>query len=756
MVSLYLKNILSGDVISVNFAQPLESALQIMSEKKISCILVMDKNRPKGILTERDVVKIADHSKEYKNLKVGEIMSRPLLTVSEGMDILEAYATLRSEKIRHLVTVDSKGKVTGIITFTDIVNQLTKIICDDRLVSEIMTKKVITLKPDATLSKAIKEMSEKSISCIVIEKNSRPVGLITERDISGIMLSVPDLKAEKASQWMNSPVNIVKHDTPLSDAIRMLGIKGCRRFVVVDEDDKMIGLITQSDIIKGYLGASYTSRLHENVKIKEEALKVCCDRFNATSRQMPDSLILAEVSQADNSPVIIDVNCTYSKMYGYGRNEVIGRTLDTLLGGELSKTPPWDMQKLAEGDILHFEAVHVRKDHSRFPVEISASVVDTGGEMLLVTLVRDISERKEAEKIIIDAKEKAENATKLKDKFVSLVAHDLRGPLATIGGMASAIQDNKENQHNEIDVKLLNAIMRTVNNTIETIDDLLDLSKIQSGVMTVSKEFMNATSLVANTIMELSFIAERKGITLLNEVDTMQRIYGDRSLIAHVLQNLLSNSIKFCNSGDSVTFKSVTGTMTGISVEDTGIGVEAFLLPDLFKPEKKTSCIGTSGELGTGLGLPLSMEIMLAHDGDITVDAKREKGSLFAISLPPVLPNILIADDDKNYRELVMVQLEGLLFNFVEAVNGEDALNKIKNDNMHLLILDLKMPVMDGFEVLSQLKGNPHTASLPVIVSTIDSVVEAKNKAFRLGASDFISKDATPNELIPRVRRFVG
>tara|TARA_B100000315_G_scaffold223539_1_gene228417 strand:+ start:2296 stop:2751 length:456 start_codon:yes stop_codon:yes gene_type:complete len=151
MSSIKLKNILSPDVISVTPETPLSEALSILSEKKISCLLAVEENKPVGILTERDVVKIAGGNRDMLKKKLSEVMSSPVMTVQSGIDIIEGYSALKEGKIRHLIVVDEQGDIEGVVTHTDIIEELGAKLTDNRSVFEVMIRKIVISKPDDTV-----------------------------------------------------------------------------------------------------------------------------------------------------------------------------------------------------------------------------------------------------------------------------------------------------------------------------------------------------------------------------------------------------------------------------------------------------------------------------------------------------------------------------------------------------------------------------------------------------------------------------
>ncbi|MBI4667524.1 MAG: PAS domain S-box protein [Nitrospinae bacterium] len=367
----------------------------------------------------------------------------------------------------------------------------------------------------------------------------------------------------------------------------------------------------------------------------------------------------------------------------------------------------------------------------------------------------DINQRKASEEELIKAKETAEEATRLKDKFVSLVAHDLKSPLTSMVGLLNLINreagQNLMVKHRE----MLWHIGKSGERIIQMINELLDISRLKTGAITPQPRFQDAHILAESAMSAMKYVAEEKTINIRNNVAPGSRIYADPELFSQVLLNLIANAIKFSPAGSVVELFQPKGKPGSVAVRDNGIGINPEIAPDLFRHEIKTSTLGTAGEKGTGLGLPYCDDIMKAHGGSIAVESEKGKGSVFIASLPVKKPLILLVEDEKIVRAVYRRYLEKIDAVIEEAGDGEEALDMMDSVIPDLVIMDIFMPVMGGFDLLTRLRGAPKTKNVPVIVVTSDSNMETREKAFRLGANDFISKLMEPADFIPRVRRFI-
>lgn len=355
------------------------------------------------------------------------------------------------------------------------------------------------------------------------------------------------------------------------------------------------------------------------------------------------------------------------------------------------------------------------------------------------------------------AREEAEEATRLKDRFVALVAHDLRGPLGAIIGLLQVMTLRQDIPLHPTHGENLRFIIDNGSVLLDLIEDLLNVSKLQTGKITPAPRFLDAHYLVEIAVNKVSLLAGQKKIEIRNEVPPGSRIHTDGTLFGQVLQNLLSNAIKFSRPGDAVTVYTPPDAPTTLAVRDQGVGIPAKAIPKLFVLEEKVSTEGTAGEKGTGFGLPLSSRTMEALGGLLSVESEEGQGSTFYAALPPVEPRVLVVDDDPVFRRMMVLTLRGIGIEPATAENGQDALDHIAEHGLpHLIVTDVNMPRMDGLELLRTLKRDGRTDHVPIIVITGDSKLETRREVLGLEADDFTVKPLAVEDFIPRVRRFVG
>ncbi|MDT8318452.1 MAG: response regulator [bacterium] len=373
----------------------------------------------------------------------------------------------------------------------------------------------------------------------------------------------------------------------------------------------------------------------------------------------------------------------------------------------------------------------------------------------MIGTILDITDRKLAEEELRQSKEAAEEATKLKDKFINLVVHDLISPFTSMLGTMSILRDDSKLNLSEPQRELLNDALENGVGMVSMIRGMLDIGKLKMGKIELKREFFDGQLISERTLKSISFTANEKGIKLVNEVPEGMRLYADKTLFTQVIANLVYNAVKFCSKGNTITLFVPEERPTTIAIKDDGPGIDASMLQNLFDSEIKTSTPGTSLETGSGLGLPFSHSVMQAHSGNLTVESGMGEGCLFYAELPFIKPRILVVDDEKNIRRSMAIFLTYLETDVMEAENGREALEMVKENEPHLIVSDIMMPFMDGFDLLKEIKENDKTRSIPVIIATGAGDMKTKERIIRMGADDFVAKPFSEEDFIPRIKKFI-
>ncbi|MBF0634029.1 MAG: PAS domain-containing protein [Nitrospinae bacterium] len=353
------------------------------------------------------------------------------------------------------------------------------------------------------------------------------------------------------------------------------------------------------------------------------------------------------------------------------------------------------------------------------------------------------------------AKDVAEDATRLKDKFVALVAHDLKSPLSSIIGLTRIVQDDKFSPPIPRHKEILEHLFRSCMQMTQMIDELLNINRLQTGKIKPARRFFNPRIAMQMTMDILSTLAEEKGVTLVNSLSPSARIYADPPLFDEVARNLVSNAIKFCRKGDMVEAFTPDGSPSTVALRDTGVGVDSRMLPNIFRQDVKTTTHGTAGERGTGLGLPYCHEIMTAHGGFITLESKLGEGSVFYAAFPDVKPRILLIDRDTARRASLRDTLQTSLDAQVVETDGLAGVSEALRDKpAHLVVRGFckgENVTREEFGALAKIGG---MADAPVIATGPDDDAIGK-AALVSGARAYVAASEPSVNIVKKARQFL-
>ena len=398
--------------------------------------------------------------------------------------------------------------------------------------------------------------------------------------------------------------------------------------------------------------------------------------------------------------------------------------------------------------------------------------------MGVVVTVRDITKEKEVDM--------------MKTDFISTVSHELRTPLTSILGFANIIskkfkdviypmlvlEDKKTKKTADQIESNLDIIISEGQRLTSLINDVLDIAKMEAGKIEWKDERFTARYVVEHAVSATSSIFSEKGLGIITDIeDDLPEIFADKDRFIQVVINLLSYAVKFTDKGDITIRAKSSGDFVLISVSDKGMGISKDNLNKVFEKFKQVGDTLTDKPKGTGLGLPICKQIVEHYGGKIWAESKEGEGSTFYFtapryaekvgaahikdfitqlknSTPPVLnydsvsKNILIVDDDEAIRGLLKQELEYSGYVTEEAADGLEALNKIKRKKYDLIILDVMMPGLSGFDVARVLKNNPDTIGIPIIIL---SVVEDKQAGFKIGVERYLIKGVEYPQLLNEV-----
>lgn len=371
----------------------------------------------------------------------------------------------------------------------------------------------------------------------------------------------------------------------------------------------------------------------DELKKAELALRLSEETYRGIINSANDAIYV----QAEDGR-FLDVNLAAEKMYGYPRSFFIGRNPSDLSPDGLN-----DMQQLSQlltdafaGKPQRFEFWGKRADGSVFPKEVSLSPGEYFGGKCVIAVARDISIQKEEAARLKESLAELERANSEKDKFFSILAHDLRSPFNSFLGLTELMSTDLQSMTLDEIRKIATTMQVSASNLYRLIDNLLEWSKIRRGLATFNPDMISLNRLVEDVVQLHSEPARQKGVGILNAVPGIMTVCADEKMLETVLRNLISNAVKFTGRGGLIRIEAEEqpGGMLSVTVRDSGIGIPEALLPDLFSIHASTGRAGTDGEPTTGLGLPLCKEFVELHGGVISVQSIEGKGSRFTFTLP--------------------------------------------------------------------------------------------------------------------------
>lgn len=321
---------------------------------------------------------------------------------------------------------------------------------------------------------------------------------------------------------------------------------------------------------------------------------------------------------------------------GYSRDEIVSIGRVEKLYYDLADRERVISLLKEKGFVHQFPIKFKRKDGSPYDTLLTLSIIHFKNQQMMQALVEDITERKRAEAIIEQTNQELIKLNSEKDKFFSIIAHDLRSPFQGFLSLTEMMADRGEEISQDDFVEFSKNLNKAAQNLYKLLENLLAWSQVKNGTIDFAPQYLNLSTIVSQNIDTLTQRAQQKGITIIKEIDHEQKVFADDKMIGSVLRNLLSNAVKFTLKEGQVTLnaKMISNEMTEISVEDTGVGISEKLLNKLFKIDEKVGRKGTDGELSTGLGLLLCKEFVEKHGGKIWVESQEGKGSKFTFTLP--------------------------------------------------------------------------------------------------------------------------
>lgn len=522
--------------------------------------------------------------------------------------------------------------------------------------------------------------------------------------------------------------------------------------------------------LTGFLGIGVDITLEKQQKAELQRL---VRQLEGQQKAMSQSVI---VSETDVQGRITYANEQFCKISKYSREELLGRDHRIVNSGYHPKSFFKEMWEVIEsGKVWRGEVKNRAKDGSYYWVDSTiAPLLDSQGKPEKYLSVRVVTtERKQAEEALRTACQAAFEASQAKSEFLATMSHEIRTPMNAILGMAELLS---ETPLNEEQLQYVRTLSRGGETLLSLINDVLDLSKIESGVVEIDDADYSVKEITERVVEVLAIAAHRKKIELTTVIphEIPEVIEGDPARVRQILMNLIGNAIKFTEKGEVSVELERIGNQLQFSVCDTGIGIPEDKLDKIFNPFTQADSSTTRKYGGTGLGLSISKKLVELLGGKIWAESRPGEGSRFYFTLPlrvsaertegadggaPEIlkgKNVLIVDDNATNRLTVSKSVQRWGMAPSEASSGRECLELIRTRAMEgfhfdLILMDCRMPDIGGFEVAKKLKESPEFLPPMIIMLTSDNRSGDMEIARKLGFAAFLIKPIRRAELLMAV-----
>jgi PAS domain S-box-containing protein len=546
--------------------------------------------------------------------------------------------------------------------------------------------------------------------------------------------------------------------------------------------DEVIGVM----VVQSYSDpVQYTQKELELLKFVADQIGTLISRKTAEESYLEERAYLEQLFEGspeaivmiERSGTISLLNAGFTNLFGYHKEEVVGKNVDDLLAtNELYNEAHEITLKTGQGLIAELETQRKHKNGHLIdvsilvtPIRIKEKIVGSYG------IYRDITDRKKIEKSLIKAKERAEESDKLKSAFLSNMSHEIRTPMNAILGFSTLLSDTTLSEAEKSEY--VQIIKERGNDLMRIIDDIIDVAKIESGQIKIEIKECFVNTLLTNLLVTLNEVKRKqaKNKIVLNflpgNTDKDFMILTDSNRLRQVMTNLIENALKFTDEGFvefGYTFSSDSiSQQIEFFVRDTGIGIPAEMHDVIFERFRQVDDTNTRRYGGTGLGLTISKNLVKLLGGEIRVESEKGKGTRFFISLPlqkaavihepPPVTNLsaeeiswkdkvvlVVEDEDSNYF-LINRMLRRTGVTMLWAKNGKEAIDIVNSRKVDAILMDIRMPVMDGYEATQEIKKL--RKDIPIIAQTAYALKGEREKSLAAGCDAYISKPIDAHEL---------
>ena len=486
---------------------------------------------------------------------------------------------------------------------------------------------------------------------------------------------------------------------------------------------------------------------------------------------------------------VIAVNRATVETYGYSREECLAMTImDVIPPADLGRfqgaAKPWQAQEEAGLRDAHPQR-HLRKDGTIIEVEVTTSDVTLNGRACRVASIEDVTERNRAAAEIVSARDQAVEASNMKSAFLATISHEIRTPMNGVLGMNELLLDTRLDDQQRM---LADQVARSGELMLALINDILDISRIEAGRLELDVVDYDLHEAIAQACRVAGVQAGAKGLEFVVRIsdDVPEQARGDGRRLGQVLMNIVSNAVKFTSQGvvavDARVLEDGTERTLRIEVSDSGIGIDAAILEQMFQPFTQADVSTTRNFGGTGLGLAIARELIELMGGTIGAQADPAGGSMFWIELvlaapidgnedlpaedrdgPAAVPAwltaplVLVAEDSPVNQIVATRALERCGCVVEVASDGREALEMLAARHYDAVLMDCQMPGMDGYQATAELRARENGGPrMPVIAMTARAMEGDRLRCLAAGMDDYITKPIRREQLTETLQRLIA
>jgi PAS domain S-box-containing protein len=530
-------------------------------------------------------------------------------------------------------------------------------------------------------------------------------------------------------------------------------------------------------------------QLSQEIEDREEVehrLRLSESKLQSIFKSVPEAIVVA-----DAQGVMVQCNEATCTIFGFAHEELIGQKVERLMGmtdaisidGQSSAFFQRDEKNLSQPRILQGQ----KKNGELFSLRLTISEMQVDDDVFFVGVMQDYTAIENAQKLLIQAKEKAEKDNLMRGEFLANMSHEIRTPMNGIVGMTELAMDT---QDRDLQKEYLTLARDSANHLLHIINQILDFSKIEARALELERLKVSPGQLVRDTARSLEPLARVKGVDL--QVDVASAVpelaWIDPVRLRQVMTNLIGNAIKFTEVGAvTVSAQTVQASKDGhcvlrISITDTGIGFDPARTAILFSPFAQADGSVTRSFGGTGLGLAITRRLVHLMGGEITANGQPDLGACFTVTLPVELADdevadeaqdpdqahtefarkvyqkpvsVLLVEDHDINRKLAEIMLQRMGYRFISASDGLQALDMLEKDRFDVVLMDVMMPVMDGITALKLLRDRElgKGRRTPVLMVTAHAMTGDRERFLGAGADGYVSKPMSQAELHKEISR---